>query len=75
MLKRVLVLLHLQLPSNRLLCAVNEHKLLGRFCFWILFFGGVGVFLVFRVLRGFLCCFVGVLLRVVVCCFVGFSLN
>lgn len=44
MLKQVLVLLHLHLPSNTLLCAVNEHKLLGRFSFWILFLEWLGFF-------------------------------
>jgi len=43
MLKHVLVLLHLQLPSNTLLCAVNENTLLVSFCFWIVGFQELGV--------------------------------
>lgn len=66
MLKQILVLLHLQLPSERPLCAVNEHKLLGRFCFWILLFARDGVFLVFGVLRVFFVVLLG-FLEVVVC--------
>lgn len=46
---------------------------LGGFPFGFFFWSGWGFFSVFGVLRGFLCCFVGVLLRVVACWFgVGF---
>lgn len=34
-LKQALVLLHLQLPSDRILCSVNECRLLASFCFWV----------------------------------------